>query len=357
MKNLFKNKKVIITGHTGFKGSWLTVWLLNLGAKIIGISKDIPTKPSLFKSLKLKRKIINIKLDIRNNKVLKKKIKKYQPDFIFHLAAQSLVKKSYLDPLYTFQTNTIGTLNILNSLDQLKKKCTIILVTSDKSYKNLEIKRGYHENDVLGGIDPYSASKGAAELIINSYIKNFLLKNKNINVGVARAGNVIGGGDWSDYRLVPDCVKSWSQNLKAVIRNPNSTRPWQHVLEAVGGYLIFASKLSKNTNLRGEIFNFGPSTNKVFSVMKVVKNFKKYWPKVLWVTKNKKKSKFTESTLLKLNSKKAKRLLKWKSVLTFNETIKLTAEWYKDYYNNSKTAKKQTINQIKNYQEILEKRL
>ena len=192
IKNFFKNKKVIITGHTGFKGSWLTFWLNQLGAKICGISKDIPTSPSLFKSLKLKNRISDNRLDIRDLSKLKKKIKHFQPDFLFHLAAQAIVKRSYSDPIDTFTTNSIGTLNILESLKVLKNKCNVVLITSDKSYKNLEISRGYKETDELGGYDPYSASKGCAEFIIKSYFKSYYFKKNNVKIGVARAGNVIG---------------------------------------------------------------------------------------------------------------------------------------------------------------------
>ncbi len=228
----FKNKKVLVTGHTGFKGSWLTIWLKILGAKVLGISNGVLTNPSIFKITKLEKKIESRKVDIRNLKKVKKIFLSFKPDFVFHLAAQSLVQKSYKSPLETFETNSLGTLNILEALRGIKKKCTVILITSDKSYKNLELKRGYRENDILGGLDPYSASKGSAELIIQSYINSYYKKNNKILIGVARAGNVIGGGDWSVNRLVPDCVKSWSKKKTVLLRNPSSTRPWQHVLEA-----------------------------------------------------------------------------------------------------------------------------
>ena len=206
MNKTFQNKTVIITGHTGFKGSWLTLWLKLLGAKIIGISKDIPTKPSLFKEAKLNKGIVDLRLDLKDLKKLKLIFKKYKPDFVFHLAAQSLVKESYNSPIQTFQSNTIGTLNVLECIRNLNKKCISIIITSDKSYKNLELNRGYKENDILGGKDPYSASKASAELIIQSYINSFFnSKSNNKIVAIARAGNVIGGGDWSKNRLIPDC--------------------------------------------------------------------------------------------------------------------------------------------------------
>jgi len=355
--NIFDGKKVLVTGHTGFKGSWLSLWLTMLGAKVIGLSINIPTNPSHFKTIGLKNKIKHHKIDIRNLKLLKEIFKKHQPDYVFHLAAQSLVKKSYLDPVYTWETNTFGTLNILESLKQLKKKCIVVLITSDKSYKNLEIKRGYNENDLLGGKDPYSASKASAELVIQSYINSFFpVKKTKVLITVARAGNVIGGGDWSENRLIPDCVKSWSKNKKVLLRNPNSTRPWQHVLEAVGGYLKLAASLRKNKKLHGEAFNFGPNDNKNYKVISLVKLMKKYWEKVSWKTSSKRKISFYESNLLKLNTNKAKKKLKWKSILTFKETISMTTEWYKNYYLNPNLMYKISFKQIKKYEKILIRR-
>ena len=282
-KNFFKNKKIIITGHTGFKGAWLTLWLKLLGAKIIGISENIPTKPSLFEKLKLNKEIKDIRLDIADLDSLKKIFNKYQPDFVFHLAAQSLVKKSYENPIKTFSSNTVGTLNIMESLKQVKKKCISVIITSDKSYKNLEIKRGYHEDDVLGGKDPYSASKGAAEIIIQSFIHSyFKTKNNNKFIAVARAGNVVGGGDWSSDRLIPDCIKAWSKNKTVFIRNPNSTRPWQHVLEALRGYIYLSIKLDENKKLHGEVFNFGPKNSQNKNVLELVFEMRKTWKKISW---------------------------------------------------------------------------
>jgi len=353
--NIYKNKTVIVTGHTGFKGSWLTQWLLILGARVIGISNNVPSKPSHFEAMNLKNKIINKKIDIRNLNILKKAFKKYKPDYIFHLAGQSIVKRSFTDPIYTWQTNTIGTLNILESLREFKKECIVVLITSDKSYKNLEIKRGYKENDLLGGSDPYSASKAGAEMVIQSSIKSFFpLKNTNVFFSVARAGNVIGGGDWSNERLIPDCIKSWSRNHKVSLRNPKSTRPWQHVLEAICGYLLLAAQLKKNKKLHGEVFNFGPNNNNDHSVLHVVKTMKKYWKKVSWKILQSNKGKFYESSLLKLNSNKSKNELKWKCILTFSETIKMVIDWYISFYTKPKNII--TADQIKQYEKLLKKR-
>ena len=357
---LFKNKKVLVTGHTGFKGSWLTSWLVLTGANVIGISINIPTNPSHFEIIKLKNKINHKRIDIRNLKLLKKIFKKYQPDYVFHLAAQSLVKKSYSNPVNTWQTNTIGTLNVLESLREIRKECVAVLITSDKSYKNLEIKRGYRENDILGGKDPYSASKASAELAIQSYISSFFPPKKTkVLIGIARAGNVIGGGDWSEDRLLPDCVRSWSKNKKVLIRNPKSTRPWQHVLEALCGYLFLASSLKKNKKFHGEAFNFGPNNNKNYNVIYTVKLMKKYWQKVSWKITNKNKTKrdFYESNLLKLNCSKARINLKWKCILSFDETINMVAKWYKIYYSKTNKIYETSFSQIREYEKLIKKRL
>ena len=357
LKKIFYNKTVIVLGHTGFKGSWLSLWLTILGAKVIGISINILPASSHFKAIKLQNRIKHLKMDIRNLKMLKKTFQKHQPDFVFHLAAQALVKKSYSNPIYTWTTNTIGTLNVLESLRELKKKCIAIIITSDKSYKNLEIKRGYKEDDILGGKDPYSASKASAELAIQSHISSFLsLKKTKVLIGVARAGNVIGGGDWSENRLIPDCVKSWSKNKKVLLRHPNSTRPWQHVLEATWGYLLLAVSLKKNKKFHGEVFNFGPSDNKNYKVLSLVKLMRKYWKKVSWKVIAGSKDSFYESNLLKLNINKTKITLKWKCILSFEETIAMTVDWYKRYYLKPKEIHKTSFKQIREYEKLLEKR-
>ena len=350
----FKNKKVLVTGHTGFKGSWLTSWLVLLGANVTGLSIDIPSNPSHFQVIKLHKKINHKKADIRNLQKLKKIIKTQQPDYVFHLAAQALVKKSYQNSIYTWETNTMGTINVLESLKEIKKNCTVVLITSDKSYKNLEIKRGYKENDLLGGKDPYSASKAATELAIQSYISSFFPRNKSkVSICIARAGNVIGGGDWSENRLIPDCVKSWSKKRTVLIRNPKSTRPWQHVIEAVYGYLLLALMLKKNKKLHGEAFNFGPTRSKNYNVLSTVTLMKKYWKQVSWKVN---KQEFYESNLLKLNSEKARIYLGWKCILNFDKTIKMVTEWYKIYYSKPKTVYQTTFNQIKQYEKILKEK-
>ena len=357
LKNFFYKKKILITGHTGFKGSWLTLWLKNYDAKIFGISKDIPTKPAHFNVSKLYKGIKNYRFDILDQKKLKKIFLKIKPDYVFHLAAQSIVKKSYEDPTVTWNTNLIGTLNILESLRALNKSCTAIFITSDKCYFNKETHKGYKESDTLGGEDPYSASKASAEILIKSYIKSFFNeKESTVKISSVRAGNVIGGGDWSKNRLIPDCVTRWSANKKVKIRNPFSTRPWQHVLEAIYGYVLLATKLSKNSSLHGESFNFGPSNNSNYNVIYLLKTTKKFWKNIKWSLVINKKKLFKESNLLRLNTQKARKTIKWKSILKFEECIAMTINWYRDFYLKSKDMHALSLQQIKEYQKILTKR-
>jgi len=352
MKNIFRNKKVLVTGHTGFKGSWLITWLSMLDAKIMGISKDIPSNPSHYEKLEISKNIIDLRIDIRNFKKLKKKIIQFKPDFLFHLAAQPLVNVSYHNPSLTWQTNLMGTVNVLETIKFLKKKCICVIITSDKCYRNYEFKRGYKESDELGGYDPYSASKGAAEIAVRSYIKSYFKNSNKYRIATARAGNVIGGGDWNFGRLIPDCVISAQSKKITKIRNSNSTRPWQHVIELIYGYLKLADELKKNKSIHGQSFNFGPNHGKNRKVKEILNEIKKQWKGFKWKENSKKKIK--ESKLLKLNCYKSKRKLKWQISMSFQETIKLTLDWYKKYYSNfSKQRKfiyKLSSNQIKSYE-------
>ena len=342
----FKGKKIIITGHTGFKGSWLSLWLNYLGANVYGISNNFKTNQTNFNHFKMKKNIKNFDIDIRNFEKLNKVIKKIKPDFIFHFAAQSLVGASYKKPLYNFETNFNGTLNLLEVLRLSNFKCVSILITSDKSYRNFEIKRGYVEDDILGGDDPYSASKGSAEFVINSYFRSFLKNKRKLRIAVCRAGNVIGGGDWSNDRLIPDLMRSIFKNKKVKLRNQNSTRPWQHVLDVLNGYLTLAVRLKKNKKFNGQAFNFGPPKNSNFKVLDVVREIKKNWKILEWEFS---KRTYHESTLLKLNSNKSLKSLKWKNKLTFKEVIKLVTDWYKCSYEN-KNIYNFSINQIKYFE-------
>jgi CDP-glucose 4,6-dehydratase len=356
MLNSFVNKTVVVTGHTGFKGSWLTAWLKIMGADVIGISLDEPEPISHFQFAKIFDGIEDCRIDIRDANKIKQKIIDASPDFLFHLAAQPIVGRSYEDPLETWNTNVMGTINILESLRYVKNECTAVIITSDKCYDNVEWEWGYRENDTLGGPDPYSASKGAAEIAIRSYFKSYFKDPDNgIRIASARAGNVIGGGDWAESRIVPDCIKAWSQNERVELRNPASTRPWQHVLEPLGGYLVLSSELSKNDGLHGEAFNFGPPAHQNHSVLSLVKEMSLHWDQVEWEEPKELKDAFYESGLLKLNCDKALHLLNWQAVLNFSETVKLTTEWYMNFYKNPEIISTVTNSQINEYQKILTK--
>lgn len=346
-KNFWYNKKVLVTGHTGFKGTWLSIWLKMLGAKVYGISLPPVKNRNIFSIVNLKRKIDrNIYLDINNKKKLQTTVEKLKPQIIFHLAAQPLVIESFKYPLNTIQTNILGTANLLEVSRKIKTLKTIIVITTDKVYANLNKKSFFKENDKLGGDDIYSFSKVSVEMLVNSYRQLYFKNDKQIFT--LRAGNVIGGGDWSENRLIPDCVKSWSKNKKAIIRNPKSTRPWQHVLEAVRGYLRLAECLYSNRKLHGEPFNFGPKQSQNKNVITLVKLMKKFWSNVSW-KKNKSYKEIYESKLLKLNSTKAKKKLKWTPMINFEDTVKMTTVWYKNYYQKKNKIQKFSEKQIDDY--------
>lgn len=345
LKDFYKDKKIFITGHTGFKGTWLTSTLIEFGANVMGYSKS-DQRLKFFKQICNYKKINNIYADILNYRKLKQKIFEFQPQIIFHLAAQSLVVESYKNPYKTFETNISGTLNILDISNDLKSLKSLVIITSDKCYLNKELERGYKENDILGGDDPYSASKASAELIFNSYAKSFYNKKKQLGFVSVRAGNVIGGGDWSKYRIIPDCIDSIKKKKKLLIRNPNSTRPWQHVLEPISGYLLVAKKLFENKKKFSGSWNFGPPNRETMKVKKVVNQFFNFLniDKKFYI----KKGKFKESNLLKLNSKKAINLLKWKNTWGMKKSILETAKWYKIFIQNG-NLKNITLLQIREY--------
>lgn len=348
----FKNSKVLITGHTGFKGSWLSIWLQQLGAQVVGLSLNIPTKPSHFEAAGLDNLMEDYRIDIRDGIALKALVRDIQPDFVFHLAAQPLVRRSYSDPVETWQTNALGTVNILESLRVLKKPCVAVMITSDKCYDNVEWVWGYRETDALGGPDPYSASKGAAELAIRSYIRSYFPKDGLVRIGVGRAGNVIGGGDWAEDRIVPDCVRAWSQGESVQLRNPIATRPWQHVLEPLSGYITLAISLHENSKLHGQPFNFGPNMHQNHSVGDLVSAMANHWDKVQWEDVSSQYGGPHESSLLKLNCDKAVHYLNWQAVMDFESTVKMTAEWYRNFYTIPGNICELSQNQILTYTEI-----
>lgn len=352
-KNTYKDKKVLVTGHTGFKGTWLTTWLLKLGANVIGVSKDIPTNPSMFEELRLQGKITHYLEDIRNLEKMTEIIFSEKPEFLFHLAAQPIVSTSYNNPIETVSSNVIGTASVLEALKTSNHQCTAIIVTSDKAYDNVEQVWGYKEDDKMGGKDIYSGSKGAAELIIKSYYHSFLKhESSNIKLAIGRAGNVIGGGDWAKDRIVVDCMKAWSEKKSVEIRSPEATRPWQHVLEPLSGYLTLGRELYIDESLNGEAFNFGPRAEQNHTVKQLLEDLSTYWnfetvDDAFNVVDN---IPFHEAGLLKLNCDKALFFLKWQANLEYKDTIKFTSEWYYDFYNSDNNMFDKTLEQISEYE-------
>ena len=333
----------------------MTKWLVNLGAQVVGISNKIPTNPSMFEILGLEKNIKHLIIDIRNFNDLSKVISKEKPHFVFHLAAQAIVSTSYNDPLQTISSNVIGTTNLLEALRISNNECTAIIITSDKVYNNKEQIWGYKENDQIGGNDIYSGSKGAAELVIKSYYHSFFkLDYSNIRLAVARAGNVIGGGDWAKDRIVVDAILAWNRGEKVEIRSPKSTRPWQHVLEPLSGYLNLGMWLNKSKNFNGECFNFGPNSEDNKNVKELLNDLSKYWhlKKGIETTVVNENKVFQESTLLKLNCEKSQALLNWRSSLDYSDTIKFISDWYAAYYKKNADMNEITINQILDYQKI-----
>jgi CDP-glucose 4,6-dehydratase len=348
LRKFWKNKKVFLTGHTGFKGSWFSILLNLLGAKVVGYSLKPDKKLSLFYLANLNKEInASIIGDIRDCVKLKKSIVKFRPDFIVHMAAQSLVRESYINPKYTYEVNTIGTVNILNILNEINFIKSALIVTTDKVYCNYNQKKFYKENDVLGGLDPYSNSKSCAELAVNSY-KHSFFKKKNIFIGTARAGNVIGGGDFSADRILPDYFRSLFKTKNLILRSPNSTRPWQHVLDPLYGYLLLLMKLYKK-KITSDSFNFGPNKSSNRSVNDVINLVNKDFNNSVKVIKNNNSSKnYYESKILMLNSDKSKKILNWQPKYNLEQSIKLTSFWFKELL-AKKNILKVTQKQIMNY--------
>ena len=332
-KNFWKKKKVLITGHTGFKGGWLSLWLKILGAEVAGYSLNPITKKNFFDSTKIKKifKFDFIK-NIKNFNDLSSCIKKFKPEIIFHLAAQPQVLESFNEPLDTTKTNIIGTANLLEIAKNKKFIKSVVIITTDKVYQNLEEKVRFSENDPLGGDDLYSASKACADIISLSYSKSFF-KRSNCSVATARAGNCIGGGDWTKYRILTDCSNAFLNNKKLLLRNPNSRRPWQHVLEPLSGYIILAQKLyGKNGYNFSGAWNFGPNRQNHLKVKQFAKLFKKKLKSKSKIFIKKKQDK-REKSFLDLESKKSERKLKWRAILNIKKTLELTANWYLAYKN------------------------
>lgn len=349
MKNLYNgiynNKRIFLTGHTGFKGSWMTMWLKKLGAEVYGYSLNSLYSPSHYDLLN--SGIDETIGDIRDYPLLGKILSEFKPDMVIHMAAQPLVRFSYSRPAETFETNVMGTVNLFNASRETESVRAIVNITTDKCYDNREWVWGYRENDPMGGHDPYSASKGCAELVTSCYRNSFFNTEKygkehNVLLASVRAGNVIGGGDWSDDRLIPDIVKAADKGSDVVIRSPRSTRPWQHVLEPLSGYLLLGQKLLEGNSVFSEAWNFGPSDDGAITVLEVVEQMSKYWNRIKYRVEADPES-LHEANLLKLDCSKAHMKLKWKGIWDANKTFEQTAAWYREYYENKKIISEEQL--------------
>ncbi len=347
--NFWKGKKVYLTGHTGFKGSWLSLLLNRLGAEVYGYALSPPTNPSLFEQAEITKEISSTIGDVRNLDNLKKSLTDFQPEIVLHLAAQSLVRESYTDPVSTFETNILGTVNILEAVRSLQSVKALIIVTSDKCYKNKEQNNGYVETDELGGHDPYSNSKACAELVIDSYQSSFFTSLKNINIASVRAGNVIGGGDWATDRLIPDLMRSFINNQETEIRNPDAIRPWQHVLEPLSGYLLLAENLASTHEFSGA-WNFGPDFLDAKPVAWIANELTQRWGSdARWILDD--KDHLKETHTLHLDSSKARNKLGWTPRLHLDQALGWTLDWYKAFSRNE-SMQSFTESQIQQYLEM-----
>lgn len=349
--HFYKGKRVLVTGHTGFKGAWLCQWLLQLGADVAGFSLYIPSEPSLFEALGLAQRMSDHRGDIRKLEELQAVFDQCKPEIVFHLAAQPIVRASYDNPKLTFDTNLGGTVNVLEAIRSTPSVKTAVLITSDKCYENVEWEYGYRESDRLGGKDPYSASKACAEIAISAYWRS-LLQNSDKKIASTRAGNVIGGGDWAKDRIVPDAMRAWSRCEPVRIRYPQATRPWQHVLEPLSGYLWLGAMLENKKVLAGESFNFGPSIDVTQPVVELLACMAKKWgPDAEYQVENDTSGK-SEAGLLKLSCDKAWQHLNWEPSMKFAETVAMTTEWYKQYHHQSSAMLAFTQQQIAAYEQI-----
>lgn len=348
-RNIYKNKRVLVTGHTGFKGSWLVLWLKMLGAKVTCISLPSETSPNHWDLLGLD--VESLTIDIRDEVLLRQKIVELQPEIVFHLAAQSLVRRSYKQPLETWATNVMGTANLLDACRHVEDLAAIVVITTDKCYENKEWVWGYREIDPLGGHDPYSASKAGSELVAASYRSSFFNSPSSPLLATARAGNVIGGGDWSEDRLIPDLVRCVSANRSLEVRSPNATRPWQHVLECLSGYLMLGQQLLEGNQSVAEAWNFGPDREGNRQVNQVLEALKTDWPNMEWACSNEPQP--HEAQLLQLDSGKARDKLLWRPVWTFDEGVAATAEWYRAWIDQNDVI---SLSQLQRYIKIAKER-
>ena len=358
LDNFYKNKSVLITGHTGFKGSWLALWLNELGANVTGLALKPSTDPSHFSLVSLENYITHVEGDIRDSSIVERAFEKSKPEIVFHLAAQALVRDSYDDPKGTFDTNIGGTVNILEAVRHSPNVKAIVVVTSDKCYENREWVWGYRENDPMGGHDPYSASKGAVEIVCSAYNRSYFAKDdRGLSKGfaTARAGNVIGGGDWAKDRIIPDCVRALSKGNPIVIRNPDAIRPWQHVLDPLSGYLLLAMRIHDNPKRFSGAWNLGPLQSGQIRVMELAEKFVNAWGNGSIETPVSQTKNLHEAHLLKLCIDKAVHELGWKPLLDSRSAIEWTVEWYKAWHQNKASMHDISLKQIRNIQTLTNK--
>jgi len=337
---IYYDRRILVTGHTGFKGSWLALWLQMLEADVVGISLDPQTSPNHWDLLDLD--MADRRQDIRDADAVARIVKETRPEIVFHLAAQPLVRHSYEDPLTTWSTNVVGTANLLEACRETSSVRAIVIVTSDKCYENLEWVWGYRENDRLGGHDPYSASKAATELVAASYRKSFFHLPSGPLLATARAGNVIGGGDWSQDRLIPDLVRAWSGGKTMEIRSPNASRPWQHVLDSLYGYLLLGQRLLEGRAEFADAWNFGPDQTDSYTVQSVLEHIKPHWPRFDWRVVE--TSQPHEASSLQLDSTKARQRLCWNPMWGFKEALNYTAKWYLRYSEEGVVTSSEQLN-------------
>jgi CDP-glucose 4,6-dehydratase len=358
LETVYRGKRVLVTGHTGFKGGWLSLWLHKMGAQVIGFSNPPSTDPSFYGSCNIGNITTDLIGDIRDVEDITTAIQGHRPDFIFHLAAQPIVRTSYENPVDTFSTNVMGTINVLEAIRNSEHKAVCVFITSDKCYENKEWEYAYRENDKLGGKDPYSASKAMAEMAVNAYRQSYFgLPTSHYAVATARAGNVIGGGDWSTDRIVPDCVRSLHQNEQIMLRNFRAIRPWQHVLDVLNGYLKLAAHMKifmkEDSQKYAGAWNFGPDAENCISVMELAHNMRDCWDSNVIIDNidNKIEDEKKEATYLKLDSSKSRSALRWKPKYDVEKSVEKTVEWYKAHY-NGENMKSFSINQINEWQNL-----
>ena len=343
----FKGRRVFITGHTGFKGSWLAFLLNEVGAEVLGYALPPVGSKNHFELLGLAKMIGHVEADIRDEEKLTTTMTGFQPEYVFHLAAQALVRPSYSDPKTTFETNVMGSVNLLEAVRHCESVRSLVYITSDKCYENLEWLWGYRENDQLGGHDPYSASKASAEMVFSAYARSFFFERLELGVASTRAGNVIGGGDWAVDRIIPDCIRAIESEKPVHLRNPSATRPWQHVLEPLSGYLLLAAQLRKEPLAYGGSWNFGPSSKEVRTVLEVAEHLVARLGRGR-INSEASAEKHHEARLLQLNCDKAHQVLEWYPRWDFERTLDMTAEWYKQIHAGAE-AKSVTRQQLYDY--------